>query len=141
MTPFSEHPSAGLPELYEGTGFKGVTPRAFKLATPNTVLGSPAPGGHAANATPLTAGVSNIPSGMARPMRDHFKLNEAASTSGLDDAFSVADSEHTALASSSRRPGGAGGFGAGRERQKALAQQLQGLPEPEYSYEVGLSFL
>lgn len=146
MTPFSEPSSAGLPELYEGTGFQGVTPRTAKLATPNTLLGSPAVHAANVNGTPLTltsgrAGVGNSLSGMgSRPMRDHFGLNEAASVNALDDAFSVADSEHTALASAGagRRQLVLAGSGAGRERQKALAQQLLGLPEPEYSYEVSL---
>ena len=38
MTPLS---GEELPELYEGTGFGGVTPRMSKMATPNTVLATP----------------------------------------------------------------------------------------------------
>ena len=161
MTPFSEHQlsAAGLPELYEGTGFQGITPRAAKLATPNSILTS---GNGAGNggATPssvvpstpgthITSKTGQKASSKALALRDHFGLNEAASGNlNNDDAFSVdhehEDSASLALTLSSRSGRGGQlivrGGSSDRERQlkSILAQQLSSLPDPEYTYEVTL---
>ena len=119
-----------LPELYEGTGFGGVTPRTAKLATPNTVLATPnRPGSGSytpsvsATATPLSVAGSTYTASQT-PLRDQFGLNDS---SAMMDSYSVSDS----MSMSSR---------ADREReriQKAkLASQLKGLPEPEFTYEI-----
>jgi hypothetical protein len=116
-----------LPELYEGTGFGGVTPRTAKLATPNTVLATPnRPGSYtpsvSASATPLSVAGSTYTASQT-PLRDQFGLND----SSVMDSYSVSDN----MSFSSR---------ADREReriQKAkLASQLKGLPEPEFTYEI-----
>mmetsp|Transcript_1666 Transcript_1666/g.1816 ORF Transcript_1666/g.1816 Transcript_1666/m.1816 type:complete len:805 (+) Transcript_1666:172-2586(+) len=115
-------PLAGddLPELYEGTGFQGMTPRESKMATPNTVLATP---GHNGGSTPMaTPGSVSGVMVAGTPMRDQFGLNDMNSDS-FTDTTSV----------SSR-------FDKERERQSRaqLAAQLQGLPEPEYTYEIAI---
>eukprot|EP01035_Chromulina_nebulosa_P036735 gene36735-49527_t len=77
-------------------------------------------------------------------IRDHFGLNESASNSAHDDAFSAdpEDSSSVALTLSSKGAGGGQLIlrDVDRERQlkSILAQQLSSLPEPEYTYEVSL---
>jgi pre-mRNA-splicing factor CDC5/CEF1 len=149
MTPLN---AEDLPELYEGTGFSGVflqliidmytiliyrlltcsnikvNPRSAKLATPNTVIGTPQRAGFA-NATPSILGTPLSVAGSSytssqTPLRDQFGLNNDVS-----DTFSVSDS----MSVSSR---------AERERDRVakarLAQQLKSLPEPEYTYEISI---
>lgn len=107
-----------LPELQEGTGFEGATPRLAKLATPNTLV-----------ATPMTQSSISTPqrtpmiSGNAQQIRDSFGLNE------VDDAFSMG--EYASVSSKAEKL---------REKQmKAqLSAQLKGLPEPEFTYDISI---
>ena len=50
-----------LPELYEGTGWGGMQPRDSRLATPNSVLGTPRVDG----AGGMTPSVSGTPMSVA----------------------------------------------------------------------------
>jgi pre-mRNA-splicing factor CDC5/CEF1 len=154
MTPFlaAQDEDAELPELAEGTGFEGVTPRASRLATPNVVLqkahvpGTPLPGG---SSTASTTGSMVSSRSNQTPLRDQFGLNSSAPRSNLtkglmsgtplnrmtdgsgfdDDSYSVSE---TASVSSTRMS----------EKQRIkhqralLAAKLGNLPEPEYTYEV-----
>lgn len=113
-----------LPELYEGTGFEGATPRMAKLATPNTLVGTPST---QSSVTPLRTSTSTNGASRASKqllLRDHFGLNDA--TSMHDDGFSVSEFS----------------VASDRARDKAmkaqLKAQLQGLPEPEYTYEISV---
>jgi pre-mRNA-splicing factor CDC5/CEF1 len=115
-----------LPELYEGTGFEGATPRSAKLATPNTLIsGTPLSQGMTPGSkTPSTVSVSSRTPSLQ--IRDHFGLNEAHSDV---DTFSV--SEFASVSSRAEKL---------REKQmKAqLVAKLKGLPEPEYSYDISI---
>jgi pre-mRNA-splicing factor CDC5/CEF1 len=157
MTPFlaAQDEDGVLPELAEGTGFEGVTPRASRLATPNVVLqkshvpGTPLPSGGSSVAS-TTGSVSNSVRSNQTPLRDQFGLNSSAARSSLtkglmsgtplnrladagssfdDDSYSVSE---TASVSSSKMS----------EKQRIkhqralLAAKLGNLPEPEYTYEV-----
>lgn len=84
-----------LPELEEGTGFEGVSPRSGRMATPNTFLGTPAhPGatplrtpGSVAGSVAGSVGSSVASSRYGAPvLRDQLGLNDAHS-----DTFSVTD--------------------------------------------------
>ena len=107
-----------LPELQEGTGFEGATPRMAKLATPNTLI-----------ATPMTQSSLSTPqrtpmvTGRSQQIRDTFGLNE------VDDTFSMG--EFASVSSKAEKL---------REKQmKAqLAAQLKGLPEPEFTYDISI---
>lgn len=127
-----------LPELYEGTGFDGITPRRPSMTTPNAFMGNTPARGSSINvgATPQRgggsiAGGSSVSrgggGGQAVTIRDSFGLN--AAIGDHNDTFSVSDVS-TILTR------------ADRERMQASKQQLlaqlQSLPEPEYIYEVAL---
>ena len=107
-----------LPELQEGTGFSGATPRLAKLATPNSLM-----------ATPMTQSSLSTPhrtpmvAGRTQQIRDTFGLNE------IDEAFSMG--EFASVSSKAEKL---------REKQmKAqLAAQLKGLPEPEFTYDISI---
>lgn len=108
MTPLS---GKELPELYEGTGFEGVNPRAAKLATPNVLIA----------ATPGRGTVASTPASFLgpgqTPLRDEFGLN-------IPDHIS----DVTSISSK-----------AGKKQFRSLiAEQLKSLPEPEYSYELAV---
>jgi pre-mRNA-splicing factor CDC5/CEF1 len=124
MTPFS---GEELPELHEGTGFDGVTPRTAKLATPNTVLSTPGrPGAHVSG-TPMVgtpgsvtssfAGTGSVASGSSRAVRDHLRLNDSAVDSF--ESFSSLKAKT-------------------KEMKVNIASQLKHLPAPEYEYELAI---
>lgn len=129
-------------ELKEGTGFGGINPRNARLATPNTVLGTPMRGGESVTATPMTmisgvgAGTQSVSgvgsrrgiSSTPQVMRDALGLNQQEYES---DNFSVSD---VGSVFSSRVPDRL----REREVKRVLTQQLSQLPEPEYTYEIAL---
>ena len=117
-----------LPELYQGTGFEGTQPRRASAATPNTVLGTPRSVA-SFGATPLSLAGGNGGQGgqggvRQTPLRDDLGLNDQA------DGFSVTEDGQSVASTAFSE--------AARERRMQLLQQLQGLPEPEFSYEVSL---
>jgi pre-mRNA-splicing factor CDC5/CEF1 len=126
MTPFS---GEELPELEEGTGFEGVTPRSAKLATPNTVLATPGRGGPGGvGSTPMMGTPGSVTSSFAgttatggshgsRVVRDHLRLNDNAI-----DSFESASSLKA----------------RNKEIKLNIASQLKQLPEPEYEYELNI---
>lgn len=126
-------PLAGdeLPELQEGTGFEGMKPRNAKLATPNSVLGTPARGGpgstpviHTPGSVTSSFGGSVAGGSKQLLLRDQLGLNDPHA-----DSFSVSDVESvTSFASR----------GQERERKQKLANQLKQLPEPEFVYEIAV---
>jgi pre-mRNA-splicing factor CDC5/CEF1 len=158
MTPFlaAQAEDVELPELAEGTGFEGVTPRASRLATPNVVLqraqvpGTPLTGSARSTAS-TTGSVSNSVRSTHTPLRDQFGLNSSSAarpsalTKGLmsgtplarmagggfdDDAFSISETESVASSrqlSEKQRV---------KHQRAVLAAKLGSLPEPEYTYEV-----
>lgn len=135
MAPFT---GEELPELEEGSGFEGVTPRTSKLATPNTVLATPGRGPGLSGATPLLPTPGSVTSSFGgvgseyggRVVRDHLGLN--VGSMGDSDSFSVSDygSIHTSSSS------------LGKHREKLLrsniASQLKSLPDPEFVYELSI---
>eukprot|EP01039_Chlorochromonas_danica_P008401 gene8401-9260_t len=120
MTPLT---TQELPELYEGTGFAGATPRRHVAMTPNALL---------AQQTPMRNGnssVLNTPSGVSvagsvMSYRDQFGLN----AHNHDDSFSTLGSKSS--------------ISKGGRMDLALKDQLRSkllsLPEPEYTYEVAI---
>jgi pre-mRNA-splicing factor CDC5/CEF1 len=129
-----------LPELLEGTGFEGINPRVARLATPNTVLGTPARNSVAATPASVMSsdvsvigsqfsGVGNKSGNKSRPLiRDALGLNDPNS-----DSFSVAEMSSVATGAMSRAD-----KYMELERRQNIADQLKQLPQPDYSYEIAI---
>jgi pre-mRNA-splicing factor CDC5/CEF1 len=166
MTPFaaSEDENMVLPQLYEGTGFGGITPRSSKIATPNVLLNNnpnqtPMIGGgdkhsHAQSSqlritsgTPMSTmsghGVNSTP--MSMGYRDQFGLNEFNATpstsllnskvaSGSSD-FSHGDDETMSISTDTTNMRLSEKI-RNKLRKSQIANQLSSLPEPEYTYDV-----
>eukprot|EP00614_Pseudopedinella_elastica_P019869 CAMPEP_0172647824 /NCGR_PEP_ID=MMETSP1068-20121228/240945_1 /TAXON_ID=35684 /ORGANISM="Pseudopedinella elastica, Strain CCMP716" /LENGTH=828 /DNA_ID=CAMNT_0013462113 /DNA_START=53 /DNA_END=2539 /DNA_ORIENTATION=- len=103
------------PELEEGTGFGGVTPRASVAPTPKALVGTGAGG-----ATPLAAGAGGLTPmagkpGGATPLRDGLGVNAAPGDGALSARQEAARARHHKL---------------------SLAAALAGLPEPQFTYEI-----
>jgi pre-mRNA-splicing factor CDC5/CEF1 len=158
MTPFlaAQAEDMELPELAEGTGFEGVTPRASRLATPNVVLqrsqvpGTPLAGAGRSTASTTGSVTNSVRSNQTQtPLRDQFGLNSStarpsALTKGLmsgtplsrvggsgldDDTYSISETDSvtsTRLSEKQRL----------KHQRAILAAKLGNLPEPEYTYEV-----
>jgi pre-mRNA-splicing factor CDC5/CEF1 len=134
-----------LPELYEGTGFDGITPRRHSMATPNVLAaaipGTPSSSFSSVMNTPqrsVAGGSSVVGDGRLSKssstnslyLRDQFGLNNAGSDDNASEAgFSVSDVS-TVFSRTDRK--------RSKLEQQLLLSQLQSLPEPEYSYEVAI---
>lgn len=109
--------------LEEGTGFEGHIPKSSRIQTPSALrdsVGGMTPLSSSGGARSVTSSRSALPGG-ATPMRDQLGLNQAG---GLN-------AEHQQLMVLSEK-----------RRQKAiraqLADGLEGLPAPQYSYEISV---
>jgi pre-mRNA-splicing factor CDC5/CEF1 len=108
------------PELQEGTGFGGITPRSTALTTPN-VLGTPLVGGatpsHRGGGRSGAGGGGATPlGGGATPLRDELGVNKISEWAPVVSGMSE----------SSRL----------KHQKMQLSSSLAALPEPQYTYEV-----
>lgn len=132
MTPLT---TTELPELHEGTGFDGITPRRQVTATPNTIAtfaqGTPSRGLEPGTPAMSVASTSNrsTTGSKANMIRDQFGLNQSPHDM-LSDTFSVSDGFSIMSRSEKEKS---------RAVKEQLLSQLNSLPEPEYTYEVALS--
>lgn len=135
MTPLTAHE---VPELYEGTGFAGVAPRKVASATPNilSALTTPkVPGTPSLSdlATPrsVAGSISKNSSTNSLYIRDQFGLNASNAVSSDNQSVDFSVSDVSTVFSRTER-------NRSKAAQQQLLNQLKGLPEPEYTYEVAI---
>jgi pre-mRNA-splicing factor CDC5/CEF1 len=141
MTPLM---SQELPELYEGTGFQGITPRRSVQQTPNQ-LALNTPSRNIGSSTPSVfgGGEGSTTKGSkfgSMVIRDSFGLNTPSSMAQNqfdNDAFSVSEVS-ASMNSKQLTVGGSHNKAFARQMQQQLLSKLQSLPEPEFAYEVSL---